>query len=444
MASSVPKRGYGKRSCCVKNCYNSGKKLNLWLEEQCSSHSVQHKFCDCPAPYQLLTFPTSRTDSDHPKLLEGWIRCVHRTETEGKVTKDWRPNSNSRICSRHFLKSHPYPILYMGHDNIPASLKPSKREPPKRRKVCEEPEQEDIIEDIIVQDTNITDSCDNCCDVDLEREETDCDGCIKRNERINSLLKEIHHLKEQVQSTIPKVDLQSVPQESRPVLDVDSIKDDAQMVTYTGITKGTFKQLLAVAKPHAKKFRYWQGPKRTVNRVRKIKPGKKRFLSIKNELFMSLFKIKTDLHMRIIGDFFGLSCSTVSRLCFTWWRYLGRIVGGLVFNPEKDAVYASRPKSFNAPLYRNVRHIIDATEIFIETPKSLEIAAACWSDYKHHHTVKYLVSINPSGFINFVSKGWVGRASDNHVTEHCGFLDILEPFDKVRYSIYSSYFEHEN
>ena len=181
----------------------------------------------------------------------------------------------------------------------------------------------------------------------------------------------------------------------------------------------------------AKKLNYWKGPKRTVNRFRKHRPGPRRRLSPKNEMLLALMKIKTGLHMDILGDLFGVSGSLVSRICFTWWRFLSKIIGSLVYNAEKDIVLSTRPKAFLEPPYADVRHIIDCTEIFIETPKSLDLGASCWSEYKHHHTAKYLVSINPNGMLNFVSKGWVGRASDNHVTENSGFLNILEPYDKV-------------
>lgn len=249
-----------------------------------------------------------------------------------------------------------------------------------------------------------------------------CTDCELKQSRIKSLVEEIRQLKELVKLHESK---------SKVKLDVCEIKDDAQMLIYTGMTKSSFNNIFMSIRGDASKFRYWQGPKRTANKVRHIKPSKRRYLSMKNEFFLSMVKIKTGLHMRILGDMFNISSTAVSRICFTWWRYLGRVIGGLVFNPEKDAVKLTLPQSFRCDMYKRVRHIIDATEVFIETPKSLEIAASCWSDYKHHHTAKFLVSINPNGFINFVSKAWVGRASDNYVTEHCSFLDILEPQDKV-------------
>lgn len=55
--------------------------------------------------------------------------------------------------------------------------------------------------------------------------------------------------------------------------------------------------------------------------------------------------------------------------------------------------------------------------------------AQTYSQYKHHNTVKYLISITPQGVISFVLKGWGGRTSDKHVTENSGFLELLSPGD---------------
>ena len=47
------------------------------------------------------------------------------------------------------------------------------------------------------------------------------------------------------------------------------------------------------------------------------------------------------------------------------------------------------PKKFRKPGYSKVRHIIECTELFIETPSDPALNAATWSDYKHHHTAIY-------------------------------------------------------
>ena len=67
------------------------------------------------------------------------------------------------------------------------------------------------------------------------------------------------------------------------------------------------------------------------------------------------------------------------------------------YNPSKDVALQHLPKKFNNAKYRSVTHIIDCTEMFIETPKDPKVKAATWSDYKHHRTLKVVVSIKPCG-----------------------------------------------
>ena len=88
------------------------------------------------------------------------------------------------------------------------------------------------------------------------------------------------------------------------------------------------------------------------------------------------------------------------------------------------------PKVFK-PKYRHARTIIDCTEIFIERSGNLTARESTWSNYKHHNTVKYLVSITPSGSISFISRAFGGRTSDKVVTKRSGFLDLLENGDLV-------------
>ena len=44
---------------------------------------------------------------------------------------------------------------------------------------------------------------------------------------------------------------------------------------------------------------------------------------------------------------------------------------------------------------------------------------------KSHNTAKNLISITPQGTIYFISKGWGGRASDQHITENSTFLKYV-------------------
>jgi len=132
-----------------------------------------------------------------------------------------------------------------------------------------------------------------------------------------------------------------------------------------------------------------------------------------------------------LGQRFGVSATTVTNIFTTWIKLLASELGCMVYNPSLDVVKKTLPNKFNKPGYLRVRHIIDCTEIFIETPSDPYLKAATWSDYKHHNTVKILVSITPNGAFNFISDAWGGRTSDVYLTRESGFYEILEPYDDV-------------
>ena len=51
--------------------------------------------------------------------------------------------------------------------------------------------------------------------------------------------------------------------------------------------------------------------------------------------------------------------------------------------PERDVLRRSLPEYVS---------IIDCFEVFIETPFGVTAQAKTWSNYKHHHTIKYLMA----------------------------------------------------
>ena len=89
--------------------------------------------------------------------------------------------------------------------------------------------------------------------------------------------------------------------------------------------------------------------------------------------------------------------------------------------PSVDQVAGTLPPIFRER-YPSTFAIIDASEIFIETPTDLCMQSSTWSSYKHH---KFLIACTPNGCVCFVSPLFVGSISDVELTRISGFLSSL-------------------
>ena len=71
-----------------------------------------------------------------------------------------------------------------------------------------------------------------------------------------------------------------------------------------------------------------------------------------------------------------------------------------------EQVFATQPIAFEEK-YPTTYSIIDASEVFIETPTDLFMQSSTWSNYKHHNTVKVLIGCTPNGAVSFVFPGFL-------------------------------------
>ncbi len=82
-------------------------------------------------------------------------------------------------------------------------------------------------------------------------------------------------------------------------------------------------------------------------------------------------------------------------------------------------------------MYPSTRVILDATEIFIDQPRVIELQQVTFSNYKNHNTFKGLIGISPDGVVTFISSLFSGSISDKELTRRSGIYDLLEPGDSV-------------
>ena len=224
-------------------------------------------------------------------------------------------------------------------------------------------------------------------------------------------------------------------------LKCSDLKTDKEVNLLTRIpTKAAFDASFEMVKKNVKKLRYWTGPgpgpvkstwKGRNSKKSPKKFGPKRELTEKDEFLLAMMKLRLGLTNADLAQRFAVSATTVINIFTAWVKLLASELGCLIYNPSYEVFRKTLPKKFHKPGYSKVRHIIDCTEVFIETPSDPALKAATWSDYKHHHTAKILLSITPTGGFNFVSKAWGGRTLDVHVTRESGFYDILEEHDEV-------------
>lgn len=128
---------------------------------------------------------------------------------------------------------------------------------------------------------------------------------------------------------------------------------------------------------------------------------------------------------------FGIAQSHVSTIVITWVDFLYKRFYGsrkLLFPPRSE-IRSFIPKCFKR--FKNIRCIIDCTEIFLQQPSDFAKRGNQYSSYKGNCTAKFLVAIMPNGAICFVSDAFEGAISDKEIDRQSGFLDHINEGDLV-------------
>ena len=129
-------------------------------------------------------------------------------------------------------------------------------------------------------------------------------------------------------------------------------------------------------------------------------------------------------------DRFEISTTICSNIFKTRIRFLAQTLGNVVAWLPKENV-ENMPKIFCKASHSMLRVIIDYSEAFIERPKSVNVQATTWFDYKLYDTVKFLIGMLLTGYVTFLSDWYSDRASDKFITADNRFYDCLDHYDKV-------------
>ncbi|XP_047138635.1 uncharacterized protein LOC124814734 [Hydra vulgaris] len=159
------------------------------------------------------------------------------------------------------------------------------------------------------------------------------------------------------------------------------------------------------------------------------KTGRPRKLCSKDEFLLVLMKLRLGRLHHDLAVRFSIGVSSCFEIFQSWIRAMAKSLTCVIFTPDQEIMRAITPVRFGK--YSDIIGVIDCSEIFIETPKNLELQATIWSEYKHHNIMKFLISVGPNEFITLISEAYTGRCSDKFITNNSDFLKTVPSHSRI-------------
>ena len=196
---------------------------------------------------------------------------------------------------------------------------------------------------------------------------------------------------------------------ARNVKTFDQIKNsDRKVAMYTGLpSAAVFEDLHAFCIKFG--IRYYSG-------------WTPQTLKTREQLLMTLMKLRLNCRRLDLAEQFGCSESMVTNVVITWIHVLHSALhdGFMSTIPTRLKNQASLPSIFS--YFNNTRIVLDCTEVQIAIPSSMKESNLTYSHYKNRNTFKGLVGVAPNGVITLASKLYPGSISDKEIVIQSGVL----------------------
>ena len=151
-------------------------------------------------------------------------------------------------------------------------------------------------------------------------------------------------------------------------------------------------------------------------------------MTLFEEFVLTLLRL--GLFQKDLADRFNVSQTIVSVVFNTWIRFMRIEWEPLICLPRKEILHQYLPNIFRE-LYRRTVLIIDAVEIRVESPSSLDMQSVCYSSYKGTTTMKGLVGLSSTCALGLLSELYTGSISDKELAKMSNVIDCLDLGDDV-------------
>ena len=334
-------------------------------------------------------------------LFDEWIRAIRRD-----VGRHFKVTDNTRVCSRHF-KDGDFEVSLTGRRTLRDGAVPSRFEwktaSPKKRK---SPAKSRSNIQFIDPDSDSVEPAGQSSN-HLE------DVTGPESEETSAFETELNELKTRVEDLTERC-----TNSEREVFCFSRFYNDSNSFQfYTGFPDvKLFDALYEFCNPgeHGENISYWHSAttsEGSTSSDSSTKQGRPRILHPKEELFITLCRLRQGFPEEHLAHLYGVSQSTISRIIVTWVNFLYLELKDVPMWPSRELVDKYMPEQFKEK-FPSTRVIIDCTEIKCQMPRRLLLNSELFSSYKNNATLKCLVGITPGGAISFVSQLYTGHITD--------------------------------
>ncbi|XP_058829676.1 uncharacterized protein LOC131688986 [Topomyia yanbarensis] len=150
-----------------------------------------------------------------------------------------------------------------------------------------------------------------------------------------------------------------------------------------------------------------------------------------DRIILTLSKLKQNVSFAALAALFRISPTTASYYFSYTIQILSEVFSPMIYWPTMEEIRRNMPHCFKQK-FGNVRCVLDCTEVGIGCPNCLNCRIACYSNYKHKRTAKFLIGVTPAGLISFCSRAYSGKASDKYIFNNEKFMEKLTRYQDER------------